>query len=87
MSYFTTKFSKSHLVHFNTIIHFCHCLNTLLCNYQHVMQITHFHIWVQKYDTTVSLVLLISCLLSLPANLWNFAKLKLVPHFKITYSV
>ena len=43
-------FNKSHLVHLNIIMHICHCQNTLSCFFQRVMQITHFHIRVQKYD-------------------------------------
>ena len=49
----------------------------LSCIFQHVMQITLLHIWVQKYDIRCfpSILALFLCLLSLSSDLGNFAKL------------
>ena len=43
--------------------------------FQHVMQITHFHIEVQKYDLLYLWSVSFACLLCLFADLGNFAKL------------
>ena len=48
--YFSVIFNKFHLVYFNIIMYLCDCQNILSCIFQRVMQITHFHIGVQKYD-------------------------------------
>ena len=45
LSYFIIILNISHLVHFT-----CHCQNTLLCIFQHVIQVTHFTTGVEKYD-------------------------------------
>ena len=56
--YFSTKLKKSYIIHYNYIItfimYFCHHENMLLCIFHHVMQITHFHIGVQRCDTVSS---------------------------------